>query len=133
MPPIAMILKGTGAVLMLHAAYSCMHYRSMLQDLDLLSSSDTTTTTNDDTTTTTSVNDSSTTKMMIPPVDVYIEVVLAFSLILAGVLLATGALQSVELFNSNSKHKSLAAPAYRTRDFDIYTNRSKAMSRRKMK
>mmetsp|Transcript_27006 Transcript_27006/g.29095 ORF Transcript_27006/g.29095 Transcript_27006/m.29095 type:complete len:135 (-) Transcript_27006:75-479(-) len=134
MPPIAMILKGTGAVLMLHAAYSCMHYRSMLQDLDLLSSSDTTTTTtNDDTTTTTSVNDSSTTTMMIPPVDVYIEVALAFFLILAGVLMGTGLLQSVELFNSNSKHKSLAAPAYRTRDFDIYTNRSKAMSHRKMK
>jgi len=134
MPSTSLILKGTGAVLMLHAAYSCMHYRSILQDLDLLSS-DNDASSGDEASAT---EDSTTTTMMIPPVDVYIEVAIAFFMILAGELISTGLLQSVELFHTSTsttsttkrKHKSLAAPAYRTRDFDIYTNRSKAMIHR---
>ena len=78
---LSFFLKGIGVVLMLHAAYSCMHYRSILQDLDLVLAS--TATTNDsggdggkDATGGTA---GEATAMMIPPVDVYIEVVVAFS------------------------------------------------------
>jgi hypothetical protein len=145
---ISLFLKGTGAVLMLHAAYSCMHYRSILQDLDLVttSSSGSDGQHQDGTTTETDTSEETET-MMIPPIDVYFEVVLAFILILLGELIGIGSLQSVELVPSSSssssssssekyddevvvKRKPLAAPAYRTRDFDIYNNRSKALLHR---
>ena len=130
---ISFFLKGTGAVLMLHAAYSCMHYRSILQDLDLVttSSSGSDGQHQDEIETSSS---SSSEAMMIPPIDVYIEVVVAFLLILLGELYGIGSLQSVELVvsaeNEVVKRKSLVAPAYRTRDFDIYNNRSKALLHR---
>ena len=70
---------------------------------------------------------------MIPPLDVYIEVAMAFVFIFIGELIGIGPLQSVELASSSTattKHKPLAAPAYKTRDFDIYSNRSKALVHR---
>merc|ERR1740130_412970 len=109
-----------------------MHYRSILQDLDLVatSSSGSDGQQHQDETETSS---SSSETMMIPPIDVYIEVVIAFLLILLGELYGIGSLQSVELVVSAEnevKRKSLVAPAYRTRDFDIYNNRSKALLHR---
>merc|ERR1740130_1739192 len=111
-----------------------MHYRSILQDLDLVatSSSGSDGQQHQDETETSS---SSLETMMIPPIDVYIEVVIAFLLILLGELYGIGSLQSVELVvsaeNENEvKRKSLTAAAYRTRDFDIYNNRSKALLHR---
>ena len=132
---ISFFLKGTGAILMLHAAYSCMHYRSILQDLDLVATSSLGSDgqQHQDETETSS---SSSETMMIPPIDVYIEVVIAFLLILLGELYGIGSLQSVELVVSAEnevKRKSLVAPAYRTRDFDIYNNRSKALLHRATK
>ena len=129
MPAIATTFTGMGALLILHAAYSCMHYRSILMDLDLL---DATTSTGS---TTSASNDAT---MMIPPLDVYIELGVAFGLLLLGSLLAMGPLQSVEVVatTASSKHesrKSLAAPAHKTRDFDIYSNRSKILLRRATK
>lgn len=94
-----------GAVIMMHAAYSCMHYRSILQDLDL----------QDDPTYT------------IPPLDVYIEIAVSFGMILLGELIGIGSLQSVDIIASATKRRPLVAPAYRTRDFDIYFNRSKVV------
>ena len=129
---ISFFLKGTGAILMLHAAYSCMHYRSILQDLDLVATSSSGSDGQHQDETETSSSSSSET-MMIPPIDVYIEVVIAFLLILLGELYGIGSLQSVELVVSAEnevKRKSLTAPAYRTRDFDIYNNRSKALLHR---
>jgi hypothetical protein len=129
---ISFFLKGTGAILMLHAAYSCMHYRSILQDLDLVATSSSGSDGQHQDETETSSSSSET--MMIPPLDVYIEVVVAFLLILLGELYGIGSLQSVELVvsaeNEVVKRKSLVAPAYRTRDFDIYNNRSKALLHR---
>ena len=126
---LAFFLKGIGVLLMLHAAYSCMHYRSILQDLDLvLASTASDVGTDRDKDTPGEVAGEATT-VMIPPVDVYIEVVVAFAMIFFGELIGIGPLQSVELSN-NDKRKPLAAPAYRTRDFDIYNNRSKALSYR---
>ena len=128
---ISFFLKGTGAILMLHAAYSCMHYRSILQDLDLVATSSSGSDGQHQDETETSSSSSET--MMIPPIDVYIEVVIAFLLILLGELYGIGSLQSVELVSAEEnevKRKSLTAPAYRTRDFDIYNNRSKALLHR---
>ena len=129
---ISFFLKGTGAILMLHAAYSCMHYRSILQDLDLVATSSSGSDGQHQDETETSSSSSET--MMIPPIDVYIEVVIAFLLILLGELYGIGSLQSVELVvsaeNEVVKRKSLVAPAYRTRDFDMYNNRSKALLHR---
>ena len=130
---ISFFLKGTGAILMLHAAYSCMHYRSILQDLDLVATSSSGSDGQHQDETETSSSSSET--MMIPPIDVYIEVVIAFLLILLGELYGIGSLQSVELVSVSAeenevKRKSLTAPAYRTRDFDIYNNRSKALLHR---
>ena len=134
---ISFFLKGTGAVLMLHAAYSCMHYRSILQDLDLVTTSSSGSGSDGQHQDETDTSSSSAETMMIPPIDVYIEVVLAFLLILLGELYGIGALQSVELVvsaeNEVVKRKSLTAPAYRTRDFDIYNNRSKALLHRATK
>mmetsp|Transcript_114148 Transcript_114148/g.233571 ORF Transcript_114148/g.233571 Transcript_114148/m.233571 type:complete len:140 (-) Transcript_114148:301-720(-) len=122
MPSAAVFLKGTGALLMLHAAYSCLHYRSILQDLDLLSESG-------------AGGGSSPAEFVespssspspgatIPPVDVYLEVALAFAVLLLGELVAMGPLQSVELVGGSGK--PLSAPSHRTRDFDVYANRSK--------
>ena len=108
MPSFASLLKITGAVLMLHAAYSCMHYRSILSDLDLLE--------------TTSG----------APADVIIEVGLAFFLVLVGELIAMGPLSSVEVIGASAKtkKKTLVAHPHTTRDFDVYSNRSKVLLRR---
>jgi hypothetical protein len=127
MPSNAFLLKGTGALLMLHAAYSCMHYRSILMDLDLL-----------DATSSASASSSAgetvvSETVAVPPMDVYIEVLLAFGLLLLGELLGMGPLQSVELLSTSSSgisHKPLVAPAHKTRDFDIYSNRSKILLHR---
>jgi Membrane magnesium transporter len=104
MSPVSVFLSSAGAVLLLHAAYSCMHYRSILQDLDL----------NDDP------------SYSIPPVDVYVEVAVSFGMIVLGELIGMGSLQPVDIFASSKKRKPLMAPAHRTRDFDLYCNRSKA-------
>ncbi|KAG7341478.1 hypothetical protein IV203_023430 [Nitzschia inconspicua] len=83
-----------------------MHYRSLLQDMDLL-------------------QDDNHQLYPIPPMDVYVEVALSFVMILFGELLGMGKLQTVDVFSSQSTRKPLVAPPYRTRDFDIYNNRSK--------
>ena len=107
MPSVAFILSTIGGVLMLHAAYSCMHYRSLLQDMDLIPD-----------------DSNAQNAYPIPPVDVYIEVAVAFALILLGELMGVGKLQPVDIFASQDR-KPLVAPAHRTRDFDIYNNRSR--------
>ena len=110
MPSISFVLKATGALLMLHAAYSCMHYRSILQDLDLLEIRAGT------------------------PSDVYAEVAVSFFLVLLGELIAMGPLQSVEVLTTTSggteKKQPLVAHPHKTRDFDVYSNRSKLLLRR---
>ena len=146
MPTLAFLLKGTGALLILHAGYSCMHYRSILMDLDLLdaTSSSSSSAAAGDGASSGGLGSEATTSMMIPPVDVYIEVALAFGLLLLGQLLGMGPLQSVELVSStenqdttssnstskNERHKPLAAQAYKTRDFDVYNNRSRMLLHR---
>ena len=96
-----MILNVTGTVLLLHAAYSCLHYRSLVGDIDDI--------------------------MPIPPLDVIGETAAGFLFLLIGQLMALGQLVPVSI--SGGKRKCLTAPAYRSRDFDIYSNRARAMKR----
>jgi hypothetical protein len=107
MPSFSSILGGLGVVFMLHAAYSCLHYRSILQDLDLEEN------------------------FTIPPVDVYAEVALSFTMLLVGQLLGAGSFQSVEIFDTGVGRRPLVAPVYRSRDFDIYANRSLGLRSKK--
>jgi hypothetical protein len=103
MPSLSSLLTCLGALLMLHSAYSCLHYRGILQDYDLQES------------------------ISIPPIDVYIEVGAAFLSLLLGEMIGSGSLQSVDVLG-NQARRPLVAPPYKTRDFDIYANRSKALS-----
>lgn len=97
---VSQLLFATGSLLLLHAAYSCLHYRSLLKELDELESSVHT----------------------VPPMDVYFEVLSGWILLFMAELIRDGsALQPV----SRTK-MSLIAPAYITRDFDIYAGRAQA-------
>jgi hypothetical protein len=107
---LSVFLSVTGVILMIHSAYNCMHYRSLLQDMDLLQYDN---------------------QYPIPPLDVYFEVAVSFVMILLGELLDMGKLQSVDVFSSQTTRKSLVAPPYRTRDFDIYNNRSVVLQMKK--
>mmetsp|Transcript_40455 Transcript_40455/g.121894 ORF Transcript_40455/g.121894 Transcript_40455/m.121894 type:complete len:114 (-) Transcript_40455:519-860(-) len=99
-------LSTAGALLMLHSAFSCLHYRTIL-----LSAGDV-------------PPGYSTTK---PPSDVVIEVLVGFALCLIGQL-ACGPFLEVR---ASTKGREVAAPPYRTRDFDIYNNRGKAIAKAK--
>ncbi len=99
MASLSSLLTTVGALLMAHAAYSTLHFRSILQDLGDV-------------------------QEPIPPLDVYIEVALSFTMLLVGELMAAGSLQSADVFAKN--RKPLVAPQYRTRNFDIYEYRSKS-------
>ena len=94
MPSLLTVL---GVILMAHAAYSTLHFRSILQDLGDVDEP-------------------------IPPLDVYLELALSFAMLLVGQLLDMGSLQSVDV--SAKGRKPLVAPRYRTRKFDIYEYRS---------
>jgi hypothetical protein len=111
-------LTWIGSLLMLHAAFSCLHYRSILSDLDL---------------------DESTAdadyRFPIPPMDVVAEVGIAFFIVLLGELATIGSLQPVEVITtsksggngSSKQRRPFQAPAYRSRDFDIYAKRGKGL------
>lgn len=98
MPSVSALLTFFGSLLLAHAAYSTLHFRSILQDLGDVSEP-------------------------IPPFDVYVELGVSFAMILVGQLVGAGSLQSVDVFAPN--RKPLVAPQWRTRDFDIYEFRSK--------
>ena len=102
-----------GGLLLCHAAYSCLHYRELLRDLqdagyEGSNSSDTTAAI-----------------IMIPPLDVWAEIAVAFVIILLAELNRSGSsLRPAR--GAKKKMTPLAAPIYRTREFDIYTTRAKA-------
>ena len=106
---ISTSLTSAGALLLLHAAYSCLHYKSLLQELDI------------------SLDDISD-KRSLPPYDVYVECALGLLVVFAGQLLGPGAGSWQPCITSgNTKRRPLAAPAFRTREFDIYADRSQAV------
>mmetsp|Transcript_19306 Transcript_19306/g.27158 ORF Transcript_19306/g.27158 Transcript_19306/m.27158 type:complete len:113 (+) Transcript_19306:165-503(+) len=98
------ILSPLGAIILLHSAYSCLHYRSILSsstvDLpsDLYSSS--------------------------PPQDVVVECIAGFVLCLLGQLSQAGSLQVIR----GEGRIEMQAPSFKTRDFDIFNTRAKVIS-----
>ena len=99
-----------GGILLCHAAYSCLHYRELLRDLEDAGYD----------------NEGPT---AIPPADVWAEVAAGFFIILASELTRSGSsLRPVSTRGAAAtKMTPLAAPPYRSRDFDIYTTRARAM------
>jgi len=102
-----------GALLLLHAAYSCSHYKNMLLELDMDIDVDG--------------------SRRVPPPDVIIEcglglLVLMFSQLFLGP--GAGTWQPC-ISGGTTKRRPLAAAAFCTRDFDIYADRSKAVLAKK--
>jgi hypothetical protein len=109
MPSVPSLLSGLGVALVFHSAFSALQYRSIL-----LSAVDIPDHLNPDR----------------PPLDATVEVFAAFGLCLLGQLLSES-FQGVRATTSSSKggaagsrgRKSMSAtsaPAYKTRDFDLY-------------
>lgn len=97
---LSLLLNGFGALLIFHAAYSCLHFRNIVADLEFSEES-------------------------IPPLDVVVECIGGFFiLLLSQIFVSSGTLVPI---TSKTKTRSLVAPAYKTRDFDIYSNRAHAM------
>ena len=100
----------TGTVLLLHAAYSCLHFKALLQELDI------------------SIDDGS---RRVPPPDVVVECALALVIVMVGQLLESGgSWQPCITTRAGEKRRPLAAPAYQTRDFDVYADRAAAIYRK---
>lgn len=94
-----------GVLLILHATYSCLHYRSLAIAADLADTAS-------------------------PPVDVVVEVFLGFALCLVGELMC-GPFHEVKMSGGPGGKRNrgeILAPSYRTRDFDLFTTRAKALS-----
>ena len=112
------ILTTLGCLLIIHSAYSCLHYRSLALVADLTDTSS-------------------------PPVDVIIEVILGFVTCLVGQLMC-GPFHRVRVTggpllgslpktkgSGDSRHRyyiqvEIVAPVYRTRDFDLFSSSSSA-------
>jgi len=107
MPTLGKTAAGLGLVLLLHAAYSHLHYRSLVSAATVAG-------------------------FDIPseiPMDVVIEVFLAFCLCLMGQVLGSGPFLPVRVVgHSKASTRELSAPLYRTRGFDIYCHRGKAVA-----
>ena len=111
------LLTTTGILLILHAAYSLQHYRSLLQDLE------------ESTTGISSDIEAGNGTHRIPPVDVWVEMLLAFAILLLSELTRTGSsLQPVSNKGGIPRKPMMAAP-YVTRHFDIYARRGRGFNR----
>ena len=104
---VSTLLSSLGALLVLHSAYSALHYRAILLSVadvpDHLSPDQ-------------------------PPADVVLEVLLGFSLCLVGQL-AGNTFVGVRATTAGGKRVSQTAPAYRTRDFDIFVTRAAGIAK----
>ena len=111
-------LTTIGVILILHSTYSCLQYRSLALAADIPDTSS-------------------------PPIDVIIEVLLGFIICLVGQLscgqfhqvrrgVASGSMLLGKIESQNSVSNQLKgeiiAPAYRTRDFDLFNTRMKSLS-----
>jgi Membrane magnesium transporter len=134
-------LLTTGTALLFHAAYSCLHYRLLLRDLQdsgvlIMTEGD------PDPASSllhhhqeTAATGGAAFSPSLPPLDVWIEVAMAFFMILFSEFCRFGSsLQPISTTTSNDaknqgpkkKKPERAAPLYRTRDFDIYAGRGRA-------
>jgi len=105
------LILTVGTLILCHAAYSCLHYRELLRDLEDAGYEGN--------------------SGMIPPADVWMEVTVGFIAILGAELTRSGSsLRPVSTRGKilqGKKMTPLAAPAFRSRDFDIYTTRAKVL------
>lgn len=117
---LSSIIFVSGTVLLLHSAYSCLHYRSLLQGLEEAVSG----------ISTDILENTGSSGISVPPADVWIEALLGMILIFFAELIRPGsALQPVVTTAAGRKPRQLAAPAYITRDFDIYNTRARALTK----
>mmetsp|Transcript_18886 Transcript_18886/g.42056 ORF Transcript_18886/g.42056 Transcript_18886/m.42056 type:complete len:114 (+) Transcript_18886:90-431(+) len=105
---IVTLLSWGGVGVLLHSTYSCLHYRSLALAADIQDASS-------------------------PPADVVIEAILGFVLCLVGQLKMCGPFHQVRITGKTpgreqEKRREIIAPAYRTRDFDRFTTRVRAMA-----
>ena len=101
-----------GIIILLHSAYSCLHYRSIISSSSL-----------DDFLLSKGYSVSS------PPKDVVIEVLLGFFLCLLGQMISVGKFLPVV----GSGRIQLRAPAHISRDFDLFCTRAKIIAEAKRK
>lgn len=102
MPKSTSMMNYLGIVVLLHAAYSNLHYRSILSSstLDLLQYG---------------INPTS------PPIDVVLEVLIGFSLCLVATLIGSGPFTKV----TGDGRDQIKAPMHVSRDFDLFCTRAK--------
>ena len=100
-----------GFIILLHAAYSCLHFKGLLQELDMELDGG---------------------LVRLPPLDVQVECLLALTIVFVGQLLGPGKGTWQPCLTTTSstgiKRRPLAAPAFLSRDFDIYADRSQAVA-----
>ncbi len=101
-----------GIIILLHSAYSCLHYRSIISSSSL-----------DDFLLSKGYSVSS------PPKDVVIEVLVGFFLCLLGQIIAAGKFLPVV----GSGRMELRAPAHVSKDFDLFCTRAKIIAAAKKK
>ena len=69
----------------------------------------------------------------VPPIDVWIELCLAFGILMVAELTRSGSsLQPVAVVKG-AKHKPMTAPPFVSRDFDIYASRSRGFAKKKVR
>ena len=102
------ILLFIGSMLVLHAAYSCLLYRELVTDLEESGQ----------------IPSEAFVSTPSLPVDVLVELLVAFGLILCAELTRSGS--GLQPVTSQTRKKPMMAPCYVSRDFDVYTTRGKA-------
>lgn len=118
------LLTATGTLVLIHAAYSCLHYRSLLQDLEDSLVETPVTALLDSTSSSTQQQQQ---HERIPPTDVWIEVIAGFLILLLAELTRSALVPVSNDTKSKVKKRPIMAPAYRSRDFDIYAHRCKSL------
>lgn len=112
---MSQIIMATGIVLVLHSAFSCLHYRELLRDLEESGLQET------------DLQYTSAAALPLPPMDVWIEVFSGAMLILFSELIRTGSSLQPVTSKGGFRSRPIVAPGYRSRDFDIYTSRARAL------
>lgn len=101
MPSLSEITTWVGVILVLHSAFSCQQYRGLVSAMEL--------------------QGNNTMALPMVPADVFMEVGVGFLFCWLGQM---GAMGTIRPLTSGGQ---LAAPSYRTRDFDTYNHRMQAL------
>eukprot|EP00557_Chaetoceros_sp_GSL56_P001362 CAMPEP_0176495550 /NCGR_PEP_ID=MMETSP0200_2-20121128/10716_1 /TAXON_ID=947934 /ORGANISM="Chaetoceros sp., Strain GSL56" /LENGTH=130 /DNA_ID=CAMNT_0017893435 /DNA_START=1469 /DNA_END=1861 /DNA_ORIENTATION=- len=112
------VFTSMGIVILLHSAYSCLHYRFLLTNTGSTIDFDTLTTPTI-TSSTCSSSNSINLDPSKPPQDVVLECMIGFFLCLLGQIMAKGQFLPV----SGEGRKEVYAPVHVGRDFDLFCTR----------